>query len=76
MKEHAFVASDYPVILSIEQHCDLSQQEVMAKMFKEILGGKGRERDGERKREKEREEREFYTFMSSLTLGACAIGLW
>ena len=56
VKEHAFVASDYPVILSIEQHCDLSQQEVMAKMFKEVLGGKerwrgereGRERGGGR----------------------------
>ena len=54
VKEHAFVASDYPVILSIEQHCDLSQQEVMAKMFKEVLGGKerwrGREK-GERREE-------------------------
>ena len=43
VKEHAFVASDYPVILSIEQHCDISQQEVMAKMFKEVLGGKERD---------------------------------
>lgn len=26
--QHAFVMSDYPVILSIENHCGLSQQEV------------------------------------------------
>ena len=48
VKEHAFIASDYPVILSIEQHCDISQQEVMAKMFKEVLGGKEREEGRER----------------------------
>ena len=59
VKEHAFVASDYPVILSIEQHCDLSQQEVMAKMFKEVLGGKekwrGARREGGRRDGGERE---------------------
>ena len=38
IKEHAFVASDYPLILSIEDHCSLSQQRKMANTFKEIFG--------------------------------------
>jgi hypothetical protein len=33
------VTSKYPVILSIENHCDLAQQEVMARTFTDILGG-------------------------------------
>ena len=40
IKDNAFVASEYPVILSIEQHCDIPQQRFMAKAFKEHLGGK------------------------------------
>lgn len=39
IKEHAFLKSDYPVILSIEQHCDIAQQKFMAKTFKEVFGG-------------------------------------
>ena len=45
IKEHAFISSVYPVILSIEDHCSLPQQKVMAREFKEIFGGKKRERE-------------------------------
>ena len=38
IKEHAWVASDYPLILSIENHCSLSQQRIMATNFKEVFG--------------------------------------
>ena len=38
IKEHAFVSSEYPVILSIEDHCSLPQQRKMAKAFEEVLG--------------------------------------
>ena len=38
IKEHAFIASDYPLILSIEDHCSLSQQRKMASTFQEIFG--------------------------------------
>ena len=41
IKEHAFDVTDYPLILSIEEHCDLSQQEFMARQFKEAFGGEG-----------------------------------
>ena len=40
IKDNAFVASEYPLILSIEQHCDIPQQRFMAKAFKEHLSGK------------------------------------
>ncbi|XP_015761083.1 PREDICTED: inactive phospholipase C-like protein 1 [Acropora digitifera] len=35
--EHAFVKSPYPLILSIENHCSVKQQQVMAKYLKEIF---------------------------------------
>ncbi|XP_075045258.1 1-phosphatidylinositol 4,5-bisphosphate phosphodiesterase gamma-2 isoform X2 [Mixophyes fleayi] len=38
IKDHAFVNSEYPVILSIEEHCNVEQQRYMAKVFKEVLG--------------------------------------
>eukprot|EP00118_Oscarella_pearsei_P006498 m.29453 g.29453 ORF g.29453 m.29453 type:complete len:1306 (+) comp31169_c0_seq5:82-3999(+) len=38
IKEHAFISSQFPLILSIEDHCSLPQQKVMAKEFKEMLG--------------------------------------
>ena len=39
IKEHAFETSEYPVILSIEQHCDVSQQRFQANYFKQVFGG-------------------------------------
>merc|ERR1719319_1632190 len=38
IKEHAFVTSDYPVILSIEDHCSLPQQRKMATAFQDVFG--------------------------------------
>ena len=38
IKEHAFAVSDYPVILSIEDHCSLPQQRRMAVAFQEVFG--------------------------------------
>ncbi|XP_038149889.1 1-phosphatidylinositol 4,5-bisphosphate phosphodiesterase gamma-2 [Cyprinodon tularosa] len=40
INEHAFVTSDFPVILSIEEHCPLEQQRQMARIFKEVFGDK------------------------------------
>ncbi|XP_039671403.1 1-phosphatidylinositol 4,5-bisphosphate phosphodiesterase delta-1-like isoform X2 [Perca fluviatilis] len=38
IKEYAFKASDYPVILSLENHCSVKQQEVMVHHMNSILG--------------------------------------
>ncbi|GMS87096.1 hypothetical protein PENTCL1PPCAC_9271, partial [Pristionchus entomophagus] len=38
IKNSAFVGSDLPVILSIENHCSLEQQAKMAHIFKKVLG--------------------------------------
>ncbi|XP_041986907.1 1-phosphatidylinositol 4,5-bisphosphate phosphodiesterase gamma-1 isoform X2 [Aricia agestis] len=38
IKEHAFVASDYPLILSIEDNCSLPQQRRMAGAFQDVFG--------------------------------------
>ncbi|CAG9864543.1 unnamed protein product [Phyllotreta striolata] len=38
IKEHAFAASDYPVILSIEDNCTLPQQKKMASAMQEVFG--------------------------------------
>lgn len=38
VKEYAFKASEYPVILSLENHCGLEQQTVMAQHLTQILG--------------------------------------
>lgn len=38
IKENAFVTSDYPVILSIEQYCSLPQQRKMAMAMQEVFG--------------------------------------
>ena len=38
VKVNAFVASPYPVILTIENHCNQKLQIIQAKMLREILG--------------------------------------
>ncbi|XP_036389627.1 1-phosphatidylinositol 4,5-bisphosphate phosphodiesterase gamma-1 [Megalops cyprinoides] len=38
IKEHAFVTSEYPIILSIEDHCSIVQQRNMATYFKKVFG--------------------------------------
>ncbi|XP_071959043.1 1-phosphatidylinositol 4,5-bisphosphate phosphodiesterase gamma-1-like isoform X2 [Antedon mediterranea] len=38
IKEHAWIVSDYPLILSIENHCGLAQQRNMASTFQEVFG--------------------------------------
>ena len=38
IKTHAFSSSPYPVILSLENHCSLDQQQYMAKVFRDVLG--------------------------------------
>ncbi|KAF6714554.1 1-phosphatidylinositol 4,5-bisphosphate phosphodiesterase gamma-1 [Oryzias melastigma] len=38
IKEHAFVTSEYPIILSIEDHCNIVQQRNMATQFKKVFG--------------------------------------
>ncbi|KAK7880111.1 hypothetical protein WMY93_033221 [Mugilogobius chulae] len=40
IEQHAFEASAYPVILSLENHCSRRQQEVMAHYLVSILGDK------------------------------------
>ncbi|KGL77753.1 1-phosphatidylinositol 4,5-bisphosphate phosphodiesterase delta-4, partial [Tinamus guttatus] len=36
--KYAFQVSDYPVILSLENHCSVEQQDVLAQQLKSILG--------------------------------------
>ncbi|XP_038936757.1 1-phosphatidylinositol 4,5-bisphosphate phosphodiesterase delta-1 isoform X5 [Rattus norvegicus] len=38
IRDYAFKASPYPVILSLENHCSLEQQRVMARHLRAILG--------------------------------------
>ncbi|XP_034470703.1 1-phosphatidylinositol 4,5-bisphosphate phosphodiesterase delta-1-like isoform X1 [Hippoglossus hippoglossus] len=38
IKEYAFKTSDYPVIISLENHCSVEQQKVMAHHMSSILG--------------------------------------
>ncbi|XP_034769416.2 1-phosphatidylinositol 4,5-bisphosphate phosphodiesterase delta-1-like isoform X2 [Acipenser ruthenus] len=38
VKEYAFKNSEYPVVLSLETHCSMDQQKVMAHHMKTILG--------------------------------------
>ncbi|RDD39766.1 Inactive phospholipase C-like protein 2 [Trichoplax sp. H2] len=40
INEYAFVASEYPVILWIQNHCSTKQQRIIAHYLKEILGDK------------------------------------
>ncbi|XP_048342737.1 1-phosphatidylinositol 4,5-bisphosphate phosphodiesterase delta-4 isoform X2 [Sphaerodactylus townsendi] len=38
VEKYAFQVSDYPIILSIENHCSIEQQDVIAQQLKSILG--------------------------------------
>ena len=38
IKDHAFVTSEFPIILSIEDHCSIPQQKKMATAFQEVFG--------------------------------------
>ncbi|XP_048868375.1 1-phosphatidylinositol 4,5-bisphosphate phosphodiesterase delta-1-like isoform X3 [Brienomyrus brachyistius] len=38
IKEYAFKTSEYPVILSLENHCSMEQQKIMAEHLTSILG--------------------------------------
>ncbi|KAH0621242.1 hypothetical protein JD844_022327 [Phrynosoma platyrhinos] len=38
LEKYAFRASEYPIILSIENHCSIEQQDIMAQQLKGILG--------------------------------------
>ncbi|KAG7468451.1 hypothetical protein MATL_G00143060 [Megalops atlanticus] len=40
INDHAFVASEYPLVLSIEEHCCIEQQRQMARIFREVFGDK------------------------------------
>ncbi|XP_065598593.1 1-phosphatidylinositol 4,5-bisphosphate phosphodiesterase zeta-1 [Cyrtonyx montezumae] len=40
VEKYAFAASDYPVVLSLENHCSPKQQEMMAQYLINILGDK------------------------------------
>uniref|UniRef100_A0A8C6UXY5 1-phosphatidylinositol 4,5-bisphosphate phosphodiesterase gamma n=1 Tax=Neogobius melanostomus TaxID=47308 RepID=A0A8C6UXY5_9GOBI len=40
INEHAFVTTDFPLILSIEEHCPIEQQRQMARIFKDVFGDK------------------------------------
>ncbi|XP_053117734.1 inactive phospholipase C-like protein 2 isoform X3 [Hemicordylus capensis] len=40
INKYAFVASEYPLILCLENHCSLKQQKVMVQHMKKILGDK------------------------------------
>ncbi|BFZ04244.1 hypothetical protein BsWGS_07283 [Bradybaena similaris] len=40
INDYAFQASPYPVILSLENHCSVEQQNVMADIMKQIFGNK------------------------------------
>jgi len=38
VRDHGFIASEYPVVLSLEVHCGIEGQTAMAKLAREILG--------------------------------------
>ncbi|XP_019896059.2 1-phosphatidylinositol 4,5-bisphosphate phosphodiesterase gamma-2 [Esox lucius] len=40
INDHAFVTSEYPLVLSIEEHCCVEQQRQMARIFKEVFQDK------------------------------------
>nr|XP_055030926.1 1-phosphatidylinositol 4,5-bisphosphate phosphodiesterase gamma-2-like isoform X1 [Misgurnus anguillicaudatus] len=40
INDHAFATSEYPVVLSIEEHCNVKQQKMMAQWFKDVFQDK------------------------------------
>ncbi|RXN24738.1 1-phosphatidylinositol 4,5-bisphosphate phosphodiesterase gamma-2-like protein [Labeo rohita] len=40
INEHAFITSEYPVVLSIEEHCDIKQQKMMAQILRDVFQDK------------------------------------
>ncbi|KAK3569788.1 hypothetical protein QTP86_004591 [Hemibagrus guttatus] len=40
INDHAFATSEYPVVLSIEEHCDVKQQKMMAQYFRDVFQDK------------------------------------
>ncbi|XP_059421176.1 1-phosphatidylinositol 4,5-bisphosphate phosphodiesterase gamma-2 isoform X1 [Carassius carassius] len=40
INDHAFATSEYPVVLSIEEHCDIKQQKMMAQMLRDVFQDK------------------------------------
>ncbi|KAM6946218.1 1-phosphatidylinositol 4,5-bisphosphate phosphodiesterase gamma-2 [Aplochiton taeniatus] len=40
INDHAFVSSEFPLVLSIEEHCNPDQQRKMADIFKKVFGNK------------------------------------
>ncbi|XP_043120316.1 1-phosphatidylinositol 4,5-bisphosphate phosphodiesterase gamma-2 isoform X2 [Puntigrus tetrazona] len=40
INDHAFITSEYPVVLSLEQHCDIKQQKMMAQILQDIFQDK------------------------------------
>ncbi|KAJ7997753.1 hypothetical protein DPEC_G00215400 [Dallia pectoralis] len=40
INDHAFVTSEYPVVLSIEEHCCVEQQRQMARIFRDVFQDK------------------------------------
>ncbi|KAF4101228.1 1-phosphatidylinositol 4,5-bisphosphate phosphodiesterase gamma-2 [Onychostoma macrolepis] len=40
INDHAFITSEYPVVLSIEQHCDIKQQKMMAQILRDVFQDK------------------------------------
>ncbi|KAK9517244.1 hypothetical protein VZT92_025129 [Zoarces viviparus] len=40
INDHAFVTSEFPLILSIEEHCSVEQQRQMARIFRDVFGEK------------------------------------
>ncbi|XP_056335007.1 1-phosphatidylinositol 4,5-bisphosphate phosphodiesterase gamma-2 isoform X2 [Danio aesculapii] len=40
INDHAFTTSQYPVVLSIEEHCDIKQQKMMAQILQDVFQDK------------------------------------
>jgi hypothetical protein len=42
IRDYAFLVSPYPIVLSIENHCDLQQQKRIAELMLHYFGGMSR----------------------------------